>query len=861
MQIQEADSSSKYLGLPSLLGRNKSAVFGYLKDKVNVSIQSWAERKVSRPAKEILIKMVAQTLPSYAMTVFLLPLELIKDIEVSLAKFFWNSSQKSNSKISWIAWDRMTRHKHAGDLGFRNLRDFNLAMLGKQGWRLITNQDSLVARLYKAKYYPDSTFMEAKLGNSPSFIWRSILEAKKVISAGSSWRIGNGKDIKILNQPWLNDMENAYITTVSPAIINQKVCSLFSMGTKEWDIEIIRDIFESRDQQSILNTIIEQDLDKDVLYWKLETTGLYTVRSAYRMLQSQKGTWSISDSTGFWKSLWQIKAPPQVLNIIWRAANFSLPTMSQLQTKHVQWLQQVFTGQSSNIKAKIITLCWSIWRSRNDLVWNNRKWPVLRIVVKAWEYLSQWNATQSRGLCVPCKPPVEGDGAMIWVKPQQNEVKITVDAAVFEGRGMSGCGIIARDHHGHLPSAKTKLISETLNPTLAEASSVKEALSWAKEMRWDTVVVESDCLVVVQLIRSSVPLRSRLGLIIEDCRELTRHFNSFRIAKEELTESLKKEEILKKQLDREHEVIKAWKPSRDVHAQITKVQGIESFCDEAWKKNKEKLEPILVDGLLTDVSTDDEDYPSDNKMCYSSNDRNPHPSAVSKPISKAKLTKLNEKYGSVSKNFVSGESSQAKKGKKANVGHMTVKQLSDRLEKIEVKTETKRKNNRNGKVGINKHNNYTPDKYAPRKICVKCGSVNHLSVNCKSAMPTPMSVQPQFSNMNAMPPMPVNAMPTQNMNAQFANMSFAPNPYYAAYNMPQMSFSMSYWNNMFAPSMPFPVSHNMHNNFVASSGFKGPTQMTKEESEIPKSNELRPKKQKKKANKAEPKETWVPKST
>ncbi|KAL8119007.1 hypothetical protein AgCh_016487 [Apium graveolens] len=150
--------------------------------------------------------------------------------------------------------------------------------------------------------------------------------------------------------------------------------------------------------------------------------------------------------------------------------------------------------------------------------------------------------------------------------------------------------------------------------------------------------------------------------------------SSNQIAKEELTESLKKEEILKKQLEREQEVIKAWKTSRDVHAQITKVQGIESFCDATWKMNKEKLEPNLVDGVLTDVDlTDDEDHPSDNKKGYASNDENPHPSAVSKRISKAKLVKLNEKYGSVSKNFVSGESSQVKKGKKANVGHMTVK--------------------------------------------------------------------------------------------------------------------------------------------------------------------------------------------
>ena len=44
-------------------------------------------------------------------------------------------------------------------------------------------------------------------------------------------------------------------------------------------------------------------------------------------------------------------------------------------------------------------------------------------------------------------------------------------------------------------------------------------------------------------------------------------------------------------------------------------------------------------------------------------------------------------------------------------------------------------------------------------------------------------------------------------------------------------------------------------------GFKGASQMTKDESDIPKSNEIKPKKQKKKANKAGPKETWVPKST
>ena len=103
----------------------------------------------------------------------------------------------------------------------------------------------------------------------------------------------------------------------------------------------------------------------------------------------------------------------------------------------------------------------------------------------------------------------------------------------------------------------------------------------------------------------------------------------------------------------------------------------------------------------------------------------------------------------------------------------------------------------------------------------------------------------------------MNAMSAQNMNAQFSNMPLAPNPYYAAFSMPQMPFSMPYWDSIFASNMPFPVNQNVHDNSVLMNGFKGPTQMTKDESDIPKSNEIKPKKEKKKANKTGPKETWV----
>jgi hypothetical protein len=41
--------------------------------------------------------------------------------------------------------------KEFGGMGFRHLHGFNLAMLGKQGWNLLTNQDTIVARIFKAR--------------------------------------------------------------------------------------------------------------------------------------------------------------------------------------------------------------------------------------------------------------------------------------------------------------------------------------------------------------------------------------------------------------------------------------------------------------------------------------------------------------------------------------------------------------------------------------------------------------------------------------------------------------------------------------------------------------------------------------
>jgi hypothetical protein len=58
-------------------------------------------------------------------------------------------------------------------------------------------------RVFKAKYFLGVTFMEAKLGHRPSYAWRSIALARNVLRMGLRWHIGDGRQVRIIDDPWL----------------------------------------------------------------------------------------------------------------------------------------------------------------------------------------------------------------------------------------------------------------------------------------------------------------------------------------------------------------------------------------------------------------------------------------------------------------------------------------------------------------------------------------------------------------------------------------------------------------------------------------------------------------------------------
>ena len=69
------------------MGRSKRNTFNDLKDKLGNKLSCWKEKLLSNAGKEILIKLVAQAIPSYTMSCFKLPNALCDDIASLVRQF------------------------------------------------------------------------------------------------------------------------------------------------------------------------------------------------------------------------------------------------------------------------------------------------------------------------------------------------------------------------------------------------------------------------------------------------------------------------------------------------------------------------------------------------------------------------------------------------------------------------------------------------------------------------------------------------------------------------------------------------------------------------------------------------------
>jgi len=571
----------KYLGLPAMVGRSKKQSFASICGRVTAKLEGWKEKFLSQAGKEILLKAVIQALPTYCMSVFRLPLTLCKSLNALMNKFWWGN--KSNQgRVHWMSWKRLGEPKNRGGMGFRDLEVFNLAMLAKQGWRLLSNPDSLVARVMKEKYHARVNFLEAKLGSRPSFVWRSILKANSILRHGVGWRVGNGEDIKIWKDAWLNPPKSRVVFPNNSGWHPESCVSrLIDQATGWWNLDLIHRLFEPGEARDIGSVVISPLRKRDAMIWRGSPSGLFTVRSAYHMEvkrrsqeQGESSGAVVVDNGHLWEFIWHLPTTPVVRNFCWKLCHDLLPTKLNLfhrkvvtdpncpicnrepeSTYHSLWscpmavavwqegrrkLQKLACSETDGrglllfLKEKLeieelmvaLTILRSIWHNRNAFVFEGKLTPPSQVMVAA--QLSSEGISQAlKAEDIPVRAMEVAPS--LWTRPPPDVWKINWDAAISKEKDRMGVGVIIRDVTGRVLAARTKVTPHITEPATAEALAAWEAVVLARELGGSRILLEGDSSIIVSALGVREPSFRVYGQILNDTKSLFSHFLSVEV--------------------------------------------------------------------------------------------------------------------------------------------------------------------------------------------------------------------------------------------------------------------------------------------------------------------------------------------
>jgi hypothetical protein len=390
-------------------------------------------------------------------------------------------------------------------------------MLARQGWRMLTNPGSLCARVLKARYFLDGSILDTKPINGISYSWRSILKGVQLLKDGLIWRVGDGANINIWNDMWLNrDGTRQPITPRGQCLLTH-VNELIDPATGQWDEALVRQTFWDMDVPVILSTPIRPDFE-DFPAWYFDNKGVFSIKSAYKIYVKQRDADMDTSSGGsteesFWKQLWDLPCLPKVKQFMWRLTHNSPPLRKNLslrgvkcdtlcpcckrldedgahlflkckQTReawsllgmgelredmgsyeHVGAVVQDILNLNDDKKVLACCLLWRCWLRRNKIIAGEKALAVADLCGQA-----RYWARESQLLCGEEKRTVDKKPELKWQKPEGDQIKINTDGAFDINSRQGGWGFVARDAQGLVRVAgadyrrvrKRKLCSDVL---------------------------------------------------------------------------------------------------------------------------------------------------------------------------------------------------------------------------------------------------------------------------------------------------------------------------------------------------------------------------------------------------------------
>ena len=425
--------------------------------------------------------------------------------------------------------------KKEGGLGIRNFDVFNRALLAKQAWRVLTMPDSLMAKVLKGKYFPTTSFLDAKQNQNMSFTWRSIIAVKDIVEKGVSRVIGNGRDTRIWRDPWIPNIQLPAVRQEEGPISGDEPYYVSDLITENnWDNAKLDKFFTPWVAQVIRKIPLHLHDMRDSWTWKHTQHGGFSVRSAYyvELMAARKHKPSASTvmKEPEWKWICDANIQPKVKMFGWKSMHNGIPLRQNLARRGMEvdkvcprcgeeeesiehlliqcavsqrvWYSsplRIHVARTGGIRFRdwVISvggnkkeeewwmmfwmICWNIWLGRN-----------------AWVFEGKWRDEREmlervrRGV-MECVMQNDGKGKEMnqraskcrWTAPPEGMYKLNSDAAMFE-ESQIGMGGVVRDYVWDVVVAVCEKRFGSDNVAVAEALSARQGLKVPWRLGFET---------------------------------------------------------------------------------------------------------------------------------------------------------------------------------------------------------------------------------------------------------------------------------------------------------------------------------------------------------------------------------------
>uniref|UniRef100_A0A2N9GXU6 Reverse transcriptase domain-containing protein n=1 Tax=Fagus sylvatica TaxID=28930 RepID=A0A2N9GXU6_FAGSY len=288
-----------YLGMPLGASYKAVAVWNPILEKLERRLSGWQKLYLSKGGRLTLLKSTLSSLPTYFLSLFTIPISVVRRIEKLQRDFLWGG-MGDEVKHHLVGWDKVCTPKEVGGLGVRSLILTNKALLGKWLWRFGMEGDQLWRRVLMAKFGSDLGGWRTKPIRGPHGcgLWKGIMSGWEDYFQHVKFVVGQGTRVSFWKDKWCGDTSLMFGSGMSP------LCEIFN----DWEVDVVAEFF-----QFLHSHMVPNAAPPDELRWKQCKDGVFTSRSYHYALIDRRGV------RFPWKSIWRVKAPPRVAFFVWTA--------------------------------------------------------------------------------------------------------------------------------------------------------------------------------------------------------------------------------------------------------------------------------------------------------------------------------------------------------------------------------------------------------------------------------------------------------------------------------------------------------------------------------------------------------------